>query len=151
MPLFLALLLTPINDVTTTLASPPQYIEIAKLEANKGRDLSYPPEFKERQTKFYPDLAPLSSAQDARLLFAQVETIARSQKNWEIIVADPKTLRIEAVATTPMLRFHDDIVIEIHSEASGSSVHMRSKSRLGKSDLGANATRIRQFLAQIRS
>ncbi len=65
---------------------------------------------------------------------------------WEILEKDPATGRIEAVATTRFLRFKDDISIRIQAaEQGGSRVEMRSRSRVGRGDLGTNARRIRAF------
>ena len=57
--------------------------------------------------------------------------------------------RVEVVATTLWFGFKDDIVIRISPSGSGSRVDMRSKSRVGRSDLGANAARIRAFLGRL--
>jgi len=61
------------------------------------------------------------------------------------IVRMEKPERIEAVATTRVLRFRDDVTIALHREGDVTVVHVRSKSRLGKGDFGANARRIRDF------
>jgi uncharacterized protein (DUF1499 family) len=58
--------------------------------------------------------------------------------------------RIEAVDTTFWFGFQDDIVIRIRGEAAGTRVDVRSKSRVGRGDLGANARRIRGFLEALR-
>ncbi len=44
--------------------------------------------------------------------------------------------------------FKDDVVIRISSDADGTLVDLRSVSRVGVSDLGANAARIQDFLSQ---
>ena len=41
--------------------------------------------------------------------------------------------------------FVDDIVIRVRATESGSEVDLRSVSRVGRSDLGANAARIEAF------
>jgi uncharacterized protein (DUF1499 family) len=64
---------------------------------------------------------------------------------WEIVAADPAHGRIEATDTTRFFGFKDDVVIRIRPEGSGSRVDVRSKSRVGRSDVGANAARIRAF------
>ncbi len=144
--MLLTLLFMPINDITTTLQPPPVFVNIAQLEAHKGQDLSYPEHFKKRLLELYPDLKPITSNKVVADMFKEVERHARAQEGWVIISSDLKSFRIEAVATTPLMRFRDDIVIEVRPEPSGSSVHMRSRSRVGRSDLGANAKRIQNFL-----
>jgi uncharacterized protein (DUF1499 family) len=69
---------------------------------------------------------------------------------WDIVAVDETRGRLEAVATTRLLRFKDDIVVRMRSEASGTRIDVRSKSRVGRSDLGANARRIRAFLDALR-
>ncbi|MGE4130575.1 MAG: DUF1499 domain-containing protein [Bdellovibrionales bacterium] len=140
-------LLLPINDITTTPDQAPAFIEIAKLDAHKNQDLAYDPKLKARQNKLYPDLKPLPSSLSAAKIFDQIVKLAKTQEGWKIIQADESNFRLEAVATTSTLKFSDDIVIEVRPEGSRSTVHMRSKSRLGRSDLGANHQRIAKFLS----
>jgi uncharacterized protein (DUF1499 family) len=68
---------------------------------------------------------------------------------WEIVAADVAAGRIEATATTPWFGFRDDIVVRVAPASAGSRIDVRSVSRVGKSDLGANAKRIRAFLARL--
>jgi uncharacterized protein (DUF1499 family) len=56
---------------------------------------------------------------------------------------------IEAVATTRLFKFKDDVTITVTREGDASIVNVRSKSRVGKSDLGTNARRIRAFQAEL--
>jgi uncharacterized protein (DUF1499 family) len=59
--------------------------------------------------------------------------------------------RLEAVATTRWLRFKDDVVVRLRDRPDGGTrVDVRSKSRIGRSDLGTNARRIRAFLHALR-
>ena len=151
MPLILAALLSPINDITTTPDAPPQYHYISKLEEMKDRDMKYPAEFVEKQKRLYSDLEPLRSPLVPAKIFEKIEKLARSQKEWRMIEIDGPNLHIEAIAETPLLKFRDDVVIEVRPEKEGSSVHMRSKSRVGRSDLGTNYKRIRQFLEALKN
>jgi uncharacterized protein (DUF1499 family) len=70
---------------------------------------------------------------------------------WRIVDADRENGRIEAVDTTFWFGFHDDIVIRVAPEGKGSRVDMRSHSRVGRSDLGTNARRIRVFMTTMRA
>ena len=54
-----------------------------------------------------------------------------------------------ATATTPWFGFKDDVVVRVERAGTGSRVDVRSKSRVGRSDLGVNARRIRDFLAAL--
>ena len=65
---------------------------------------------------------------------------------WQIVADDDATGMIEAIDTTLLLRFKDDVVIRVVGTAEGSRVDVRSRSRVGRSDLGKNAARIREFI-----
>jgi uncharacterized protein (DUF1499 family) len=64
----------------------------------------------------------------------------------EIVDTNPAEGRVEATATTFWFGFKDDMVVRIRPMAEGSEVDVRSVSRVGQSDLGANAARIMMFL-----
>ena len=68
---------------------------------------------------------------------------------WEVTASDAPSGRIEAIATTSWWGFKDDVVIRVRPEGTGSRVDVRSVSRVGVSDLGANAKRVREFLAKL--
>ena len=83
-----------------------------------------------------------------RAAFDLALNLARAA-GWEIVAAVPEDNRIEAVATTDWFGFKDDVVIRIAAAGGGSRVDMRSASRVGRSDLGTNARRIREFLRHL--
>ena len=64
---------------------------------------------------------------------------------WDIIAADGDRRRFEATARTPLFNFADDVVIVVTAMATGSRIDMRSVSRVGRSDQGVNARRVRAF------
>ena len=53
---------------------------------------------------------------------------------------------IEAVDTTAIMAFKDDIVIRLRSDGEGTVIDLRSVSRVGVGDIGANAKRIKGFM-----
>ena len=65
--------------------------------------------------------------------------------------ANPADGRLEGIDTTLLCGFKDDMVVRIQEVLQGTRVDVRSKSRVGRSDLGVNAGRIRTFLTQLRS
>jgi uncharacterized protein (DUF1499 family) len=107
--------------------------------------MEYPVTFMDTQKQKYPQIVPLSLAMTPQKTFEYVYNAAQKQVRWEITSVDSKKLKLEIVATTFFFRFKDDVVIEIRPVGSESKVHMRSKSRLGKDDFGANADRISRF------
>jgi Protein of unknown function (DUF1499) len=146
----LARAVPPINDITTDLVNPPAYVTAAANDFWKGKDLRYPAGFADSVRRGYPDLRSLTLALPAARAFALALATARSQQGWEITGTDSATGRIEATATTSWFGFKDDIVIRLTPRGTDSAiVDMRSKSRVGKSDVGANARRIRQYFAAL--
>lgn len=142
-----------INDITTDTDHPPQFTQATRLEGNAGRDMSYPGEsFARQQLAGYGPIEPLALAGDPSEVFARVYETAKTIKTWEITLADPGQRKIEGVDTSWLFRFKDDFVIEVRPDGSGGSlVHMRSKSRDGQGDLGANAARIVEFFERVRA
>ena len=57
--------------------------------------------------------------------------------------------RIEATYTSTWYGFIDDFVVRLTPEGSMTRVDVRSKSRVGLSDLGANAKRVRAFMEKL--
>jgi uncharacterized protein (DUF1499 family) len=150
MSLILASLLYPLNDITTTFQNPPVFVAIARLPEHKQADLTYKDSNRVRQQKLYPDLAPLSLSQNQTDIFKRVVAQANALSGWKVIQTDEKAFRLEATVTSALFKFIDDFVVEVRAEGSGCSVHARSKSRVGRSDLSANYSRIRDFLNHLK-
>ena len=127
-----------INDITTDTERPPQFSPPKPYESH----------FAELQRIGYPDLRPLELALSPKQAFGRAAQAARAE-GWEITALDEGAGRIEAVATTRWFGFKDDVVIRVEPAGAGSRIDMRSKSRVGRSDVGTNARRIRDFLARL--
>jgi uncharacterized protein (DUF1499 family) len=63
---------------------------------------------------------------------------------------DPSAGRLEAVAGTFWFGFKDDVTVRVSADGAGSLVDVRSKSRVGKGDLGTNAQRIRTYQRRLQ-
>lgn len=138
--------LPPIHDITTDTTNPPRFVDVVALRSDAPNPVSYPgKEFAQQQREAYPDIQPLELSQAADQTFERALQTARDL-GWEIVAAVPSDGRIEATATTFWFGFKDDIVIRITPAGAGSRLDIRSKSRLGRSDIGANAARIRRFV-----
>lgn len=141
-----------INDITTNVENPPAFVAARELGPNVGRDMSYPGEsFARQQLPAYPDLGalllPLSKEAAMDAVVAAIEALPRS----EVIATEPEEGRIEATQTSQLFRFVDDISVRVEATESGSRIDIRSKSRDGQGDLGANAERIRAIFAAVRA
>jgi uncharacterized protein (DUF1499 family) len=138
-----------INDFTTDLADPPAFKHAATLPPNQGRDLAYPPAFADVQRACCADLKPavVPAGRDA---LSHARDVAAKMPSWEITTVDTTGKTIEAVSTSRLFHFQDDVVIRIRSQPDGSSrVDVRSKSRDGQGDMGVNAQRIRDYVAAL--
>src|SRR5262249_26986421 len=141
-----------INDFTTDLANPPAFKQAAADPANAGRDLSYPAPFADEQKACCGDLVPMRLPSPPPAAFAMVEVVAAGMPNWQITRQEPAAGELEAMTTSRLFGFHDDVIVRVRPDAGGGSlVDMRSKSRVGQGDLGANAARIRAFQAALQA
>ncbi len=151
-PLFSAGNAPRINDITTDGQDPPAFAAAGDLGPNQGRDMSYPgASFAEQQAAAYPDLVSkhvaLTPADTMKRLRAAILELPRTK----IIAYDPAAGRIEATQTSWLFRFVDDVVARVRRDGQGSLVDLRSKSRDGQGDFGANAARIKALLAALDS
>ncbi len=98
------------------------------------------------QHAYYPDIRPLQAPGIAPHDAYRAALEAARGMGWKIVEADASTGHIEATATTAWFGFKDDIAIDVMPGGSGSVINVRSESRLGLSDLGKNARRVRAYL-----
>jgi len=137
-----------INDITTDTQKPPAFVKANEYQPKRGRDLSYNPQFAAVQNgaAAYRYLAPLKMDGPPDEVFKRVAIMAGEVPNWQITRNDPQNRTLEGVAISKLFKFHDDFVIEVRpADGGGSLVEMRSKSRDGKGDFGANYHRIISF------
>ena len=97
----------------------------------------------------YPDLAPLTIDLPPNAAYTAALSAARAMPLWQVTSEDPAAGRITACATTPRMKFVDDVNVTVDPWGSGSRIHVRSASRVGISDFGTNARRIRAYLARL--
>jgi uncharacterized protein (DUF1499 family) len=141
--------LPPIHDITTDIDSPPAFVAVLPLRKDAPNTAQYGgAELAAQQKQGYPEITPVMLPVAPRAAFERALDVAR-RSGWEIVAAVPEENRIEATATTDWFGFKDDIVIRIKPVNGGSRVDMRSVSRVGRSDLGTNARRIRDYLRQL--
>ena len=101
------------------------------------------------ETPQYPDIQPQKFIDvPAGAVFDAALSVAESM-GWEIREANRDQGIIEAVATVPFFRFRDDVTITVAAAGSATIVNLRSRSRVGKSDLGENARRIRRYQQEL--
>jgi len=141
----------PIHDITTDVENPPQFDAILPLREDAPNPATYGgEEIAAQQQEAYPEIRPLlvDLAPDAAF---DAALAAANEMDWQIVAADEAEGRIEAVDTTLWFGFKDDVVIRVRGTDGGSRIDVRSVSRVGKSDVGANAARIRAYLDMLQT
>ncbi|MES2524205.1 MAG: DUF1499 domain-containing protein [Gemmatimonadota bacterium] len=139
----------PIHDITTDTADPPAFVAILPLREGAPNRADYAGDsIAVLQKDAYADVQPLDVSAPAAATFTRALDAAR-EMGWEIVAADSTAGRIEGTATTTWFGFKDDVVVRVRAIGAGSRVDVRSVSRVGRSDVGANAARIRAYLASL--
>lgn len=138
-----------IHDITTDTQNPPQFVAVKTLRKQGDHPVEYDgAEVAAQQQKAYPDLAPLVTQAPREKVFEAAEAVIAAM-GLELVDANAGEGRIEATQTSLLYGFKDDVVVRITSAADATRVDVRSKSRVGRSDLGQNARRIRTFLQKL--
>jgi uncharacterized protein (DUF1499 family) len=142
-----------IHDITTDPEDAPRFTRALEHADNAGRDLAYPhggAEVPAQQREAYPDLAPVRLSLPPDQAFERARRAAEAL-GWTVTWADPAAGLFEATETTRVFRFVDDVVVRVRPAEGGSVVDVRSTSRVGQSDFGLNAQRIRAFVEKLRA
>ena len=140
-----------IHDISTDLVNPPKFVAIAPLRANASNPVEYAgEETAVQQRKAYPELVTLSFAQSKADLMTASEQAVKNL-GFSVVSANTATGIVEATDTTTWFGFKDDVVIRIKDEGSQRFVDIRSKSRVGRSDLGKNAERIHSIINELNT
>jgi hypothetical protein len=158
----------PIHDISTDTENPPQFVAIAPLRADAPNPVEYAgDETAAHQRAAYPDIVPLLLRLPPEQAFERALDAAR-RMSWEIVATEPAEGRIEATDRTFWFGFYDDVVIRVApadvqeagaldpaaaaaaaAAPAASRIDVRSKSRVGRGDVGTNARRIRAYLDRI--
>ena len=138
-----------IHDISTDLQDPPVFTAAEQQRGPDSNSLETDPTTLELQAGAYPDLHTLRTTMGYDELFDTAVRVA-TDMGWEIYLQDRNAGVIEAVDTTTVMGFKDDIIIRVRTNAQGALVDLRSVSRVGVGDLGANAKRIKAFLAGLQ-
>ena len=149
-----------IHEAATNLDDRPQFTRLAlrddylKNIPDMGRPelkaLGPEARWKAIHREAYGDLRTLKVPTDVAATVRRAEALAR-ERGWEVVHSDPAAGTIEATDTSLFFRFKDDVAIRVRSAPGGGSlVDMRSISRVGGSDVGMNAKRVREFLADLQ-
>ena len=136
-----------IHQVSTDTVNLPKFEKVIELRGDNSNPLAYDREKLEPlQQEAYPELQPIMSTINTEQAFNKAIEVAMNL-GWEVVAKDSGKGTIEAVDTTLLWAFKDDVAIRVVATDTGSKIDLRSVSRIGGSDLGANAERIKTFIS----
>jgi hypothetical protein len=158
--------LPAIYDITTDPIDPPRFDAIARLRPRDANPITYEGLYAaEQQHAAYPDIEPDLTDSTAQESYDAAMRVITKRK-WRIVdarppqggqpVANPHAPQpairdgiVEAIARTPIMGFRDDIVVRIRATSDGARIDVRSASRYGRHDFGANASRVLNLISDI--
>jgi uncharacterized protein (DUF1499 family) len=137
-----------IHDITTDTEDPPAFFHLLNARGGALNPPEYPgAEVAQQQMRAYPDIQPIITHHEVEKAF-EMGLSALQNMGLQVAAADSQRLTIEATDTTRWFGFKDDMIVRVQETENGKSrIDVRSKSRVGISDVGANAERIRRFIA----
>jgi uncharacterized protein (DUF1499 family) len=155
-PLFFlshAVTLPRLTDVETSPAEPLDFKMLNTMRPVDANPIVEPDEASiELQDEGYPDIAPMSLERSAPEVFSLVHE-AVERLGWNIVVnetpGETGAGRIEATDRTLVMGFTDDVVVQVKGDDAHAVIDVRSVSRYGMHDLGANAARIRKLFEEV--
>jgi len=140
-----------IHDISTDLVHAPQLKAAAKARVDSDHSVEYlASEVAQLQQDAYPQLSPLKVTQSPQTVFNAAKGLML-ENGWQLMAENNQQspFTLEASHTSLLFGFTDDLVVRIKATEDGAVVDMRSMSRVGKSDMGANAQRIQRFLTDL--
>ncbi|GHA15500.1 hypothetical protein GCM10008090_26330 [Arenicella chitinivorans] len=136
----------PIHNISTDIENPPVFDVITEVRAAEHNPLAYNAEvLGPVQSQAYPAVRTLASSLAKPAAVERAAALA-VELGWDVVNVNAEAGIVEATDTTKLWGFKDDIVVRVTSTEAGSLIDLRSVSRIGVSDLGANAKRITEFL-----
>ncbi len=137
-----------IHDISTDTVNPPQFqldVLALRTESHARNSAVYGgAKIAAKQAAAYPDITPMIFKLPAAKVFDATLQTAKAM-GWKMDSENDATGIIEATDTTFWFGFTDDVVIRIEPQGSDTRLDIRSESRIGGSDVGKNAQRIRTF------
>ncbi|MEO7386949.1 MAG: DUF1499 domain-containing protein [Gammaproteobacteria bacterium] len=136
-----------IHDITTDTDYPPAFVAVVPL---RQKDTQAPPEYPgpataAAQKRSYPEIKPLFFSRPANVVFDAALAVV-ADKGWTLVDSNVADGRIEATAESRWIRLKDDVVIRVQPGRDQTRVDVRSKSRADRGDMGANASRVQDYL-----
>ncbi len=146
-----------LNDVSTDLNDPPDFSRSARAIAgrNKFDHPPIPPEWRDAQRSAYPAIQPIVLDLDIEEAWPLVLKAVEARK-WAVIDEVRPGGRIgighlDAVDRPLIMGFPDDVTVRVRPLAGQTRIDLRSASRYGRHDFGANAKRIQGFSDELQA
>lgn len=131
-----------INDISTDTRDAPVFWDMPVPTDYPGAKVAA------LQREAYPDLTSLKLATPANQTFEHALALVKD-KGWEVVSSVPEEGRIEATTKSLLYGFTDEVAVRVKPAEGGSTVDVRSRSRVGRIDRGMNAKRIRAYMADL--
>jgi uncharacterized protein (DUF1499 family) len=147
-------LLPQLNDIQTT-RQPMEFKQLAAMRpADANRIVEPDLAAAEEREKAYPDIRPMELERSVTETFDIVHEAVK-RLGWTIVLSEPpdgdQPGRIEATNRTMIMGYTDDALIRVTGDDAHAFIDVRSVSRYGMHDLGANAGHIRELFAEVKS
>lgn len=139
----------PIHDISTDTQMPPALNFASRVRHTSHNSTVYQASVATQQLQAYEHIQPLLVKSSPNQVLEVIKQVIMDM-GWALQDVDAENRVLEATDTSAFFGFVDDVVIRVNSAGEGSRVDMRSASRIGVSDLGANAQRIEQFMAELQ-
>ena len=138
-----------IHHVSTNTDEPPEFVEVVALRGENANPLAFDAEkIAPLQEEFYPWVEPLLLRATPAEAFDEALGVLRDMR-LEVVATHPDLGLIEAVDTTFWFGFKDDVAVRVRAYPQGSVVDVRSVSRVGLTDMGTNAERVKEILRRL--
>ena len=139
-----------IHDISTDREVPPRFSAVLAQRPADANPLDYNSDVAAAQAGAYPFIQPLLSKLAPAEALQKAQDVARAM-GWTLVAVDTGKGTLEATDTTFWFGFTDDIVVRVRAADGGSRIDVRSASRVGRSDIGKNAGRIKAFLDRMQA
>lgn len=140
-----------IHNISTDTINPPQFDKVIALRTSKDNTHEYDVDkLAKQQQAGYPNIKTHYTQLTVDQALEKAKKTAESL-GWQIVNIDSTQGLLEATETTLLWGFKDDVVVRIQARENNTAVDLRSVSRLGQSDIGANAARIEKFINAFKS
>ena len=138
-----------IHHVSTNPEDPPEFVEVVTLRGESANPLAFDAaKIAPLQEEFYPWMEPLLLRATPEEAFQEALGVL-GDMGFEVVATHPERGLIEAVASTFWFGFKDDVAVRVRAYPQGCVVDVRSVSRVGLSDMGTNARRVKEILRRL--